>query len=147
MGDVKLSTLPAAVVASVKAAMVVAGFTELGEDPRVYTVDSLPNEPVEPYCVIELTDSGYGWDEGLDPGGSCGWPDLQVTGVGRMVQAARFVLDSVRSFLRGIDPTTVAVGGGTTIRLLSSSGPPTSPIEAGTLWNVHEIWNLYVEAS
>lgn len=147
MGDVKLSTLPAAVVASVKAAMVVAGFTELGEDPRVYTVDSLPNEPVEPYCVIELTDSGYGWDEGLDVGGSCGWPDLQVTGVGRMVQAARFVLDSVRSFLRGIDPTTVAVGGGTTIRLLSSSGPPTSPIEAGTLWNVHEIWNLYVEAS
>lgn len=147
MSTVKLSTLPGAVVVAVKAAMVLAAFDELGVDPRVYTPDTIPNEPVEPYVVVDLTDSGYGWDEDLSPGGSCGWPDLQVTGVGRMQQAARFALDSMRSFLRGLDPTTVAVGGGTTIRLLSSSGPPTAPIEAGTLWNVHEIWNLYVEAT
>lgn len=147
MSTVKLSTLPAALVDAVKDAMVLAGFTELGEDPRVYTPDSIPNEPVEPYAVLDLSDSGYGWDEGLEPGGSCGWPAVQVTGVGRMVQSARFVLDSMRSFMRGLDPATVAVGGDTTIRLLSSSGPPTSPIEAGTLWNLHEIWNLYVEAS
>lgn len=147
MPSAQLSTLPGALVDRVKAVMVLDAFTALGVDPRVYTLDTLPPEPVEPYGFIDLTDSGYGWDEGLTVGGSCGWPDVQVTGVGRMAQSARFVVDTLRSYLSGIDPTTVAVGGGTTIRLLSSSGPPTAPIEAGTLWNVHEIWNLYVEAS
>lgn len=147
MPSARFSTVATATAAACGAAMLLGGFTDLGNPPRLYTPDTIPNQPVEPYAMFQLVESGYGWDPGLAAAGVCGWPDLQVTGVARMQQAAAWVLDSVRSYLRELDPATVAVGGGTTVRALSSAGPPTSMIEAGTLWNTVEIWNLYVEAS
>lgn len=147
MADVELAGLDDGLVAAVKALMVVDVFTQLGVDPRVYTIDSIPNEPQEPYVVVELLSGGYGWDEGLSLGGECGWPDIQVTGVGRLVKSARWGCDVMRSYLRKLDPATVGVGGDTHIKLVTSMGPPTNPIEAGTLFNVVETYNMYVEAS
>jgi hypothetical protein len=147
LADVQLSGLAAGVIAAVAAAMDLDGFTELGVPPRVFTRDTVPDAPQEPYVLADLIDSGFGWDEGLTVGGTSGWVDLQLTGVGRLVQSATWSLDRVRSYLRALDPATVSAGGDTHTRLVSSMGPPSAPIMAGTLWNVAETYNLYVEAS
>lgn len=147
MADLELAYLDEQILDRVKALMVAAPDTRLGVDPRLYTLDTVPPEPQEPYGVFELMPSGYGWDEGLDLGGTCGWPDLQVTGVGRLATSSRWVLDVVRSYMRAVDPATVATTGDTHLKMVSSMGPPTNPYDAGTLKNAVETYNLYVEAS
>ena len=147
MADIELSGIAAGILTAVATAMVADEFTELGVVPRLYTRDTVPPVPTEPYVIGDLIDSGFGWDEGLAVGGEAGMIDLQLTGVGRLVQSATWSLDRVRSYLRALDPATVSAGGDTHLRLVSSMGPPSAPIMAGTLWNVAETYNLYVEAS
>jgi hypothetical protein len=134
-------------VAALVAAAALVADGRLGAPARIYTPDTVPNTPVEPYAVIDLANPGFGWDTGLDTGGVSGLAALQVTGVGRLVESSRWVCDLVRSYLRQLDPTTVSAGGDTHIKLVSSQGPPIGPIEAGTLANSVETYDLYVEAS
>lgn len=147
MPDVELAGLDAAIVAAVVSLMDLDTFTQLGTPPRLYTVDTVPPQPVEPYGLVRLAPSGYEWDPGLSLGGECGWVDAEVVGVGRLVMSASWVCDMLRSYLRRVVPTTVAVGADTRLKVITSAGVPVGPIEAGTLWNMVETYNTYVEAS
>ena len=147
MPEVELASVAQGLTDAVVASFAVAGETVLGVPARVYTPDTIPNEPQEPYGVIDLADSGYGWDPGLALGGVSGMCAVVVTGVGRLSTSARWVCDRIRSHLRNLDPATVSAGGDTHVKSVSSQGPPVGPIEAGTLFNAVETYDLYLEAS
>lgn len=147
MAEVELAEVSAGFAVAIVASFTADGDTTLGTPARVYTPDTIPNEPVEPYAVLDLGDSGYGWDEGMEVAGQSGACWLIVTGVGRLEKSARFVCDRLRVHLRKLDPATVGAGGDTHVKLVSSQGPPVGPIEAGTLFNAVETYDLYLEAS
>lgn len=109
--------------------------------------------PRSPYAlVVELP--GGSWEEGLGGAPIPGW-EYQVTSVGTTATMAAWMADHVRSALLDL-----ASGGGyshaiTTVahapagvvhvcgRELSSAG---AAAREGKLWNVHEVYRLYVSA-
>jgi hypothetical protein len=143
---VTLAGVLPAVMAAVVAAIDLDGYEELGVPARLWTYDQIPQEPAEPYGCAAYVDPGHGWDAGLVVAGTSGFIGMALTGVGRMEQSATWVLDVARSYLARLDLTTVGVGN-THVKSITSQGPPVGPIEAGTLCNMVETYELFVEAS
>jgi hypothetical protein len=143
---VELSRVVPSITDALVAAMVADGFTSLGTTPRVWTYDRIPEQPEEPYLCTQFAATGR-WDSGMIVAGTSGWIGLQMTGVGRLEEAAQWALDAGRSYLAGLVAATVVVAGDTHVKLVTSQGPPVGPIEAGTLLNMVETYDVYVEAS
>lgn len=146
MTAVDLSRVVPALTDAMVSLMVADGFTDIGVQPRVWTYDSIPEQPAEPYVCTQYAATGR-WDPALAVAGTSGWVGLQVTGVGRQEVAAQWALDVARSYLQRIVPATVVIAGDTHVKTVTSQGPPVGPIEAGTLLNMVETYDVYVEAS
>lgn len=146
MGVVDVARVVPALTDAVTGLMTGDGFTDLGTTPRVWTYDQIPEQPIEPYVCVQYASTGR-WDVGLGVSGNAGWLGLQVTGVGRMEESAQWALDVVRSYLVRLVAATVVVAGDTHVKTVTSQGPPVGPIEAGTLLNMVETYDVYVEAS
>jgi hypothetical protein len=145
MGLLELARVVPALTGAVVDLMIADGFHDLGVVPRLWTYDQIPEQPIEPYGCFQY---GPGrWDMGLTAAGGSGWLVAQVTGVGRMEESAHWVCDIVRSYLLRVVPASVVVAGDTHVKTVTSQGPPTGPIEAGTLLNMVETYDVYVEAS
>jgi hypothetical protein len=143
---VELSRVVPALTDSLVGLIVADGFTGLGVEPRVWTYDQIPEQPVEPYLCTQFAATGR-WDTTLTIAGTSGWVGLQLTGVGRLEEAAQWALDVGRSYLAALVAATVVVAGDTHVKTVTSQGPPVGPIEAGTLVNMVETYDVYVEAS
>lgn len=146
MSTITFAPVVSAVVKAISDAMITAGFTDLGVVPRLWTYDQIPEQPEEPYLCVQYASTGR-WDAGLAVSGGSGWLALQVTGVGRLEESAQWALDVARSYLVALVPASVVITGATHVKTVTSQGPPVGPIEAGTLLNMVETYDLYVEAS
>lgn len=147
MATIDLADYTLAIAVRLRAMMTTAVETRLGTPPRLYAYDELPEQPVEPYVVVQRFDSGAFWDMDLEVGGQSGHVGMTVTGVGRLEHSGAWALDVARSHLRVLVPATVVLSGDTHLKTVTSQGPPAGPIEAGTLMNMVETYALYLEAS
>lgn len=143
---VELSRVVPGIVTAVTDLMVADDFTGLGVTPRVWTYDQIPEQPLEPYLCAQYAATGR-WDQALDVAGTSGWIGMQLTGVGRLEESAQWALDVGRSYLGRLLGATVVAAGDTHVKTVTSQGPPVGPIEAGTLLNMVETFDVYVEAS
>lgn len=151
MTTVRLARLSRALVESVHAAMDTEGYTAL----PVYDIDSFPQQPADPYVVIEPTVTGFGWDLALDGAPNAGTAAVQVTAVASRRDQAAWCLDELRRFVTALnpasltlyDPTTLTPPVTTRVKAIWSAGTPSPPIVNGTLVTVAETFYLYVEAS
>lgn len=143
----ELARVVPGLVDALAAAMEADNFEGLGMPPRVHTYDQVPEQPIEPYLCVQYAETGRGWDAGFAAAGTSAWTGIQLTAVARLEEAAQWVLDVTRSYLVTMSPATVVVAGDTHVKTVTSAGPPSGPIEAGTLMNMVERYDVYVEAS
>lgn len=140
---ISLAGLSGASAAVIQTRLSAAGITAF----TVHDRDDLTQVPEPPYCVVDLTTTGFGWHESLELDATSGIVAVQVSSVAQRVDAAMWALDRIRAVVGAVDPAELVLPGTTRVTAMWSSGSPSPPIPSGDFVTAPETYYAHLEAS